>query len=266
MAAKSNEVSHLARLEVAQVSFAVIGKTPLMMNRMSKKVREGLLLPPKKKNKAEREATAKHDPVQEFRNSIYRNRLDDTPTACHMPGGGFKSALLDACLRIPGGNKTETGQLINIANETVFIYGTPFLHMSVVRQAGMQRTPDIRTRAIFPEWCCVLDIVYVPPLINDEIIFNILAGAGLVIGVGDGRPQKGKLSFGQFQPIDQSDPQFKRIMETGGRAAQLAAIQEAEPYDDEASELLGWYREEATRRRMDFTAPGSELIDLRAVA
>lgn len=250
---------HIARLEVAQVSFAIIGKTPLIMNRQSEKVRRELLLPAKRKNRAEREAVAKHDPVEEFRASIYRNRLDDTPTFCHMPGGAFKKAMANAALRIPGGNKTETGQLVSVADEGVLIYGIPFLHAAMVRQAGMARTPDVRFRAIFPEWCCLLTIAYVPPLINDEIIFNLLTGAGIIMGVGDGRPERGALNFGQFAPTDVNNPTFLRIQKAGGRAAQVAAMEAAEPFDQEAADILEWYMSEAKRRRMDFTQPGSSL-------
>lgn len=250
---------HIARLSIARVRFNILGRTPLLMHRQSQKVIFELTLPSAKKNKAERASIAKHDPVLEFRNTIYMNRDANAPTACHMPSGAFKGAITNAALRIPGGNKTETGQLISIASETVHIYGIPLLHAASVRQAGISKTPDIRFRAVFPAWCCVLEINYVPPLLNDEIVFNLLAGAGLVMGVGDGRPEKGRLSHGQFAPVADDDPEFRRIVKAGGRVAQLAAIRAATPYDDEARQLLDWYCEEAKRRRFTFTAPGSKI-------
>jgi hypothetical protein len=99
----------LARLDVAQVTFNIVGISPLVMHRQSEKAQHELLQASVKKNKADRSAEAKHDPVNEFRAAIYRNRQDDTPTVCHMPGGAFKRAMAEAALRIPGGNKTETG-------------------------------------------------------------------------------------------------------------------------------------------------------------
>ena len=113
---KKTEVTEpfLARLDVAQVRFNIVGVSPLVMHRQSEKARRELLQASVKKTKVDRASEAKHDPVAEFRAAIYRNRHDDTPTACHMPGSAFKRSMAEAALRIPGGNKTETGQLVHV--------------------------------------------------------------------------------------------------------------------------------------------------------
>jgi hypothetical protein len=246
----------LARLDVATVKFHIVGVSPLVMHRQSEKARRELLQASVKKSKVDRAAESKHDPVAEFRAAIYRNRTDDTPTACHMPGGAFKRSMAEAALRIPGGNKTEVGQLTHVVDESVYIYGVPFMFSQWIRE-GMSKTPNVRFVPIFPEWACTVEVLYTPPIINDEIIFNLLVGAGHIMGIGDGRPQKGKFSRGRFAPVPEKDPTFQRIVKTGGRAAQLKAIENAEPFDAECRELTEWFYGEADRRRFPYTAPGS---------
>src|SRR5258707_15689523 len=89
---KKTEVTtpFISRLDIAQVKFNIVGLAPLVMHRQSEKARRELLQASVKKSKVDRAAEAKHDPVAEFRAAIYRNRHDDTPTACHMPGSAFK--------------------------------------------------------------------------------------------------------------------------------------------------------------------------------
>jgi hypothetical protein len=125
---------------------------------------------------------------------------------------------------------------------------------------GMAKTPNVRFVPIFPEWACTLKIMFIPPLVTDEIVFNLLVGAGHIMGIGDGRPQKGKFARGRFMPVPENDPTFKHIVESGGRAAQQEAIEAATPYDAETGELVTWFYEEAQRRRFPFTQPGSEWV------
>ena len=69
----------------------------------------------------------------------------------HLAPGAFKRAIATAALRTPGGNKTEIGQLVSIA-DPVFVWGIPSLHSAMVRQGGISKTPDVRFRPIFPRW------------------------------------------------------------------------------------------------------------------
>jgi hypothetical protein len=59
------------KFDQAVVKARILFRTPLVMNRMPQKAREQLLLPPPPKNKAARLQTLKHDPPNEFRDSVY---------------------------------------------------------------------------------------------------------------------------------------------------------------------------------------------------
>jgi hypothetical protein len=230
------------------VTFNIVGTSPFVCNAMSAKVRGGLLLPPPKKSRAEKEATLKHDPLEEYRQSAYRSRGEDEPTRIIFPAAGFKRAMANAALEIPGVNKSQMGRLLWAEGQYVSIYGIPQLWMAVVRQAGMTRAPDIRTRAIIHEWATTVTVSYVTPNLRRKPVVNLMASAGVFIGVGDGRPEKGALSFGQFEIADKKNERFNRVMSSGRREAQDAAFANPTMYDVETEELYEWWQAEVMRR------------------
>jgi len=84
-------------------------------------------------------------------------------------------------------------------------------------------------------------------MLNETIIQNLLEAGGMIQGVGDWRPEKGG-NYGQFRIVDPEDPLFKQITATGGRQAQLAAMQKPIPYDIDTKDLLEWFFTEAEIR------------------
>jgi hypothetical protein len=179
---------------------------------------------------------------------VYRIRDDNSPTLLGLPSTAFKGAMRTAALRLPGIARTEVDQLIYIEGYTIAVYGVPQLKMDMVRMANRERTPDIRTRAVLPEWCCKVAIRHTLPLINAQSAVNLLAGGGMVAGVGDFRQEKGKGNFGLFDPVSADDPTWHRIAKAGGHGAQMAALEEPLCFDEESEELLVWFDGEIKRR------------------
>ena len=70
--------------------------------------------------------------------------------------------------------------------------------------------------------------------------------AGLVIGVGDFRQEKGKGNYGQFQIASKAD--CAGIIKAGGMAAQDKALENPTFYDRETAELMAAYTKERARR------------------
>jgi hypothetical protein len=248
-AKKTNAADELSVVEVKEgrIEFCVLGKTPLILNRMSQKAERELLLP-RKKTAADKAANLKHNPIEEYRASAYLASGNDVPTRVLIPSTAFKGALRSVAVDIPGAAKAQIGRLTYVPTDYTHVFGVPKLFMSVTRSADMNRTPDIRTRLIVPKWACRLAITYVQPILRDQTVANLLAAAGIMRGVGDWRPEKGAGNYGQFTLVDARDAEFKRIVEEGGTAAQDAAITDPECYDAESAELLSYFTEEATRR------------------
>lgn len=244
------EVSDYLKVQTGIVHCFVVGTSPIILNRMSEKAKHQLLHPSPKKNATEKLTTLKHDPIAEFQASAYRLKDPKAPTLLAVLSTAFKGSLRTAALDMPGAKKSQIGRLTYIAGEHVSIYGLPKLFMSVTRSADMNRTPDIRTRAIIPEWAAKVSVTYVMPLIKQQAVVNLLVAAGITVGVGDWRPEKGAGSYGQFEVRSPEDKEFQRIIKAGGREAQEDAMDNPVCYDDESTEMLSWYTEEVSKRKL----------------
>lgn len=248
---KDDEPVNLQALDIrlSAMLFRLVGTTPLIMNRMAEKAWQELLMPSPKKNAAERASTLKHDPIVEFRSSLYRCRDEHAPTALHMPNGSFKKAIASAAGDLPGAFKATIGRLTSVPGITVHIYGVPKVYTTIVRNSGFTRTPDVRTRGIIPAWCCEIEIEHVASLVPPPTVEKLVVAAGMFIGIGDGRPEKGASSYGRWRVVsDPDDEEFARIVEEGSRKGQLAAIDTPDYFDDETREIIEWFLVERRRR------------------
>jgi hypothetical protein len=264
-------VAEIQPIQAAQATVYILGTTPLLMNRMTKKTWEYLLLPPRKKNRAALESVLKHDPVAEFRDAVYMNREEKRPALFHMPNRAFHKAIADVAIDIPGATKAQIGRLTSIVNDQIDIYGVPFLHMDTVKQAGISHAPDVRTRAIFKQWACQVTARYIRSLVTETEVMNLLAAAGMIIGIGDDRPQR-MGQRGQWEIVAADDPRWLAIVNKQGRSAQAAAINKPVAFDADTEELLAWYETEIKHREAedklrkwdDTSAPAKKERRLRA--
>lgn len=226
----------------------IIGVSPLVPHAVSAKAKGSLLFPAPKKNAAERATSMKHEPLEEYREAAYKfNDADKKATQLYMPAGAFHGSMSCVAVDMAGAKKAQIGRLTKVLGDKVPIWGVPRLWMTVVRSSDMARTPDIRTLPILTEWCCQITVEFVASLIKEASIINLLAAAGQIVGVGDGRPEKGKLSMGCFRLVNEGDEDFKRIQKQATKL-QDAALASPDFYDDETEELYRWFEAERKRR------------------
>lgn len=235
----------IVKISFGRLVYHVLGTTPLVINQLAEKARHELLFPALKKNSAGRATSLKHHPIEEFRSSLYQTELDSAPTRVFFPGSAFASVVADTAVDIPGSSRAQIERLTKVTTQNISIYGLPRLFMEPVRTAGPNKTPDIRTRALLPEWCCQVEMTYVRGLITERSITNLFAAGGVIGGVGDGRR---KMGFGSFSLVAPDNKDFLRIMKTQGRIAQDKAIQAAEPWNARSAELLSWFKLELITR------------------
>ena len=236
-------------LEVTRGSFAtcVVGTSPLIFNRVSQKSMAPLLLPSGRKTTAERAGTLKHDPLREYRDSPYVSRDEDNrPTRLQLLGSMFKRSMETAALDLPGARKAQISRLLSVPDERIDLYGVPQMFMAVARSSDINHTPDVRTRAIVPRWCCIVPIVYAVPILSEHTSMQVLNMAGMVSGVGDWRIQRGG-SYGGFRLCGDDDPEFRELQRYG-LAAQDAALKDPLCYNEETDTLYAWYQAEVKRR------------------
>lgn len=251
-ATKSTEIE-VVSLRNGEATFCILGTSPLIMNRMAEKARQELLMPRGRLTTAQRATHLKHDPLAEYRSSVYRrSNLENAATRLIFPAPAFKGALAEAAKDMPTSvAKAQINRLTWVVGQSVDIYGTPKMLMSVVRSADMNKTPDIRTRAILEEWCTRVTIRFVEPMLSAATVGTLLAAAGVIDGVGDFRQGKGKGNHGQFILVADDDPDFQRIMRSGGAAVQDAALEDPEFHDIDTEDLYHWFCDEYERRGQD---------------
>jgi hypothetical protein len=229
----------------------VVGDTPMIYNAVSDKAKREFILPKTAKQKQEEKKAGvlKHNPLLEYRSSVYRFR-DDRETRLLFTGGGAKSSLMNAAVDIPSAAKAAVGRLVTVLNVNIPVWGIPQMMMAITRSADAKRTPDLRTRAILPEWCAEFKVRFRRPNMRASDVGNLIAAAGMGIGWGDYRPEKGKGSYGMFHLVNEGDETFERLRETGGREAQDAALENPTFYDVETEELYQWFMAEVARREI----------------
>jgi hypothetical protein len=225
----------------------LLGETPFYCNRMAAKAKQSLLFPAPPLTKTQRATKLKHAPYAEFRDSPYARKAPG-PTKLLMRGSAPKMAIAGAALRMPTSvNKTEIKQLVSCPEEYVPLWGIPTLDMSVVRMAGISRTPDIRTRARLDRWAMRVPIRWTEPMLNEKKVGQLAHSAGFICGLGDWRIEKGGPNGG-FRIVPNDDPELREVIESGGYLAQEEALKSPDCSNDETQELLEWYLDELARR------------------
>ncbi len=246
MATKADERAaeiFIRPVETRTMDFVLVGTSPIILNRMSEKARHELLMPTGRKTSAEKQANLKHDPIAEFQASPYILTDESAPSYLAVMASAVKGAMMTAALDLPGAKKAQIGRLVYVQGEYAPVFGVPKLHMSIVRSADMNRTPDVRTRSIISQWAVLISVRFVVPMLNDQSIANLIAAGGVTAGIGDWRPEKGKGSHGQFRVANTDDEEYLAIRASGSRAAQHQAMENPIPYDSETEYLLEWFKD-----------------------
>lgn len=225
----------------------IVGETPLFQNRMANKAKQQLLVGGRKKTKADR-AEIKHDPLQEFRDSA--EIMPDGPTALGLRVTAVKAAMATAALETAGLTKTSAQRLLFMPGDLTPLYGTPQLRMDVVRSADINRTPDVRSRAFLPQWGAEIEIQYIVPQLSVSSVVSLLCNAGVLVGVGDFRQEKGKGAFGSFRVLGEGeqDDEWDDLIANHGRAAQEAALADPQFADGDTADLMEFFHSEVKRR------------------
>lgn len=238
----------ITEIQLTQVSFNLVGVSPLVPHAVSFKNKGQLLFPSGRKTTAEKATSMKHDPFNEFRDAAYKFKDNDQPTRLYMPGGAFHGAMANAAIDMVGAKKAQIGRLTNIVGDKIPVWGIPQIYSTIVRSSDMARTPDVRTLPIIPKWAAMITVQFVGSLIKTASVANLLGAAGVIIGIGDGRPEKGKLAYGKFRVCSDDDAELIQIMKSGGLTPQDQALADPSFYDAETAELLSWFESEKTQR------------------
>jgi len=248
-ATNTSTTMEIHALKQGRVKLRMIGQTPMYFNSMGAKAWRDLLVGGGRKTAAQKKEI-KHNPEQEFRDSVYKKSDGDTYLC--FPAAGVKGAMATAALETGGITKTSVQRLIFLPESQIQIWGKPYLKMDIVRSADMNKTPDVRTRAYLPNWCAEVDIKFVTPTLSTMSIVSLLQNAGTIVGIGDFRQEKGRGSYGTFSVAGSEDMgEYQEIWDDitqEGRAVQELAMENPECVDEQTAELMQFIQEERLRR------------------
>lgn len=252
----TQEQIEVSEIHMREIRLNVLGTSAMIMNRFAQKAWQELLFPSKQKNRAALEQNLKHDPLAEFQGALYRNR-DKSKALFHVPNMSFHGALSAAALDLPGAKKAQIERLTRITDVNIELFGVPQLFMAMVRNSDINRTPDVRTRPIFPEWACTLHVRYVMDILSEKTVVNLMGAAGVIVGIGDWRGAKGG-PYGAFKLVGDNDADFKRVVRTQGWEAQVKAYAKPQYFDANTEELMTWFEAEVLSREMSDKLGGGE--------
>lgn len=173
-------------------TFKLIGTAPYMQARFSAKAMQAM------KEKMEAGSTA-----AKGKKRSARDFEDDFKQAQHIaeegwngiPASAFRNACIDVC-RMVGFKMTHAKMSIFIVAEgRDKVDGTPLIkihgakpertEMPVRNATGVM---DIRARPMWREWSAIITVKYDEDQFKLADVTNLLARAGIQVGVGEGRP------------------------------------------------------------------------------
>jgi hypothetical protein len=248
---KSTEGALVTALKHGEIKLRLIGATPFYYNSMSIKAKRDLLIGGTPKTTAEKREI-KHNPEEEFRDSVYKKSHGNTHL--YFPPAAIKQAMSTAAIETKGVARTNAQRLLFLPQLQTEIYGKPYLKIDTVRMANINKTPDMRTRAYLPEWCAEIDIKFVMPTLSASDVFTLLQNAGSIIGLGDFRQEKGRGAYGCFTVTGEELPNWKDYKDDWkritkfGMEEQKYALDYPEYADEMTAELMGFLDEERARR------------------
>ena len=185
----------LQRLQESSVQVPVIGITPLIPHKWSEKAK-GMM--------RDKQLSGS---VQQVKQRVAKNPEEDAVASCYwlndepaMPATAFKAATVGGCrFYSKGVTMAIAKQLLYVVGEgpeqLVQVVGEPKMREDTPRNSG--GTADLRYRMqIFP-WSAVLEIRFVPSMIDIASIIALVDAGGRG-GVGDWRPSSPKSATGTF--------------------------------------------------------------------
>ena len=182
------------------------GTAPLVQHRFGKKAATQMLQThiegDKNKNKSKKHEARDID--QDYKDATHIGE-----DGCYgIPAPAFRSAMISAC-RVAGFQMTKAKLSVFVLADTVddedgsplvHIKGKPELHKSAVRLAN--GSTSIAIRPMWKKWSAVVRVQWDGDQFTSSDVINLMARAGLQVGVGEGRPDSKKsngMGWGTFR-------------------------------------------------------------------
>ena len=173
----------------------IVGTAPYVQKGFIMSVKEKMLLDQEAGSRAKsRKVRVSRDIEQEYRDAMHRA----TGGEYGIPAAAFRSAMISAC-RLVGFQMTKAKLSIFVIADgfdtdggmpLVFLQGEPEMVTHNVRlESGVA---SIAVRPMWRDWGATLKLQFDNDQFNSQDVLNLLARAGMQVGVGEGRPDSRK--------------------------------------------------------------------------
>lgn len=194
----------LSRVKRQTAYVPIVGTSPLIVHAWSQKARQELLAPQVSRTRAKKEL---RDQQAEYEGSIHW--LDEDHTRSGFPSVALKAAIVGAARMFEGVTMTQLKPAIFINGEgpdrLIPIDGEVRCREDIVRVGGKgpgTGTAMTRWRGEYREWRMLLEVVYLPTVLDLDSVVALVDAAG-VGGIGEWRPEKAPTgSYGTFMVDD----------------------------------------------------------------
>jgi hypothetical protein len=155
-----------------------------------------------KQQKEARAKNTKRDPQQEMEECLYVLESGDLG----FPARAIKRCVVTAAKRFHDIDKVLVNGCLKIRSNDPTEYlplrtsAEPRMRSDAVRLSGRDRALDMRYRPEFLEWEIDVPIRYNSTYLSQEQVINMFVSAGEMVGLGDGRVEKG-MDWGEFQVV-----------------------------------------------------------------
>jgi len=212
---KQEETAVISAPNMAIMEVAIRGIAPLVIARFSKKAElmSKMAEGPSAKNKKERSARdydaeaqdAKHISAEGWEGISAASFRNACISACRLVGFKMTMAKLSVFIAADGFDM-ENKPLVRIYGDKAVTYPDHVRNATGV--------VDVRSRPMYKKWGCVLRVRYDQDQFKAESMANLIARAGLQVGVGEGRPDSkmsAGLGYGIFEIVPSSElEQFRK--------------------------------------------------------
>lgn len=187
-------------------SFHIVGTAPYMQARFSEKALQAMRSKQAAGNTAKKGAKrAARDFDADYAAAMHRS----TDGWIGLPAPAFRNACIDAC-RMAGFQMTRAKMSIFAGADGLdAVDATPLIRLiakeperSEMAVRNATGVVDIRVRPLWREWAADLRLTFDADQFTITDVSNLLARAGLQVGIGEGRPfskNSAGLGFGTFE-------------------------------------------------------------------
>jgi hypothetical protein len=192
------------RPNLEEIVLHIVGDAPYVQHKFSAKARNQMLAKQQAGSTAKgKKAHAARDIDGEYREAMHL----DSKGRAGIPAPAFRSAMISAC-RLVGFMMTKAKLSVFVVHDTVdaddgtplvLINGEPEMHQASVRlESGVA---SVAIRPMWREWSANVRVRYDADQFTTADVVNLMARAGMQVGIGEGRPDSKKshgMGWGTF--------------------------------------------------------------------